>query len=31
MKAYTYLGQEKAALLDRPVPQLQGRVTPWCG
>ena len=24
MKAYTYLGQEKAALLDRPVPQLQG-------
>ena len=24
MKAYTYLGQGKAALLDRPVPQLQG-------
>lgn len=24
MKAYTYLGQGKAALLDKPEPQLQG-------
>ena len=24
MKAYTYLGQGKAALLDKPVPQLHG-------